>query len=182
MGQLILLDDAAAAGGLQIAAHGRGRLRGGEGADQGAVKGAFFAEIGAMDDRLPFAKLTGEFGLERFELGLGIGLGALRGDLDRIAACRRGRCCATGALGASVRATRERGGSAAGAAPCATGTMASGALPPALGAVILAGASVALGRAAVPGRRSRPGRRGRGIRVADLVRANGDGVNLLGLT
>src|SRR5580693_8583191 len=56
---LILLDDAAAAGGLQIAAHGRGRLRGGEGADQGAVEGAFVAEIGAMDDRLPTAELAG---------------------------------------------------------------------------------------------------------------------------
>src|ERR1700694_4831399 len=100
----ILLDDALAAGGLQTAAELVGIARGPERPHHGAVIDTLRAEIDAPTERLAVPELPGKLGLQAAEGGLRVSLAPLRGDLDHIAAARRGgrnrgkprrplRCC-----------------------------------------------------------------------------------------
>src|SRR6516225_6914222 len=99
--RLVPLDDALAAGRLQVAAELGSFLRRTEGADQGAVVNAFFAEIGALDQRGVGPEHRGVLGLESLVGRLGVGFAPLGGYLYEISAA--GTACVGHSLGGICR-------------------------------------------------------------------------------
>src|SRR3974390_3652439 len=85
-GPLVPLDDALAAGRLQVAAELGSFVRRTEGADQGPVVNAFFAEIGALDQRGVGPEHRGVLGLQSLVGRLGVGFAPLGSDLYEISA------------------------------------------------------------------------------------------------
>src|SRR5687768_12347582 len=92
--ELISLDDALSAGGLQAAAELRRLVDRGEGAHHRAVIDSFVAKVRAPDGRLTVAEKTWEFRLQAAERSLRVVLTALRGYLhERTRRAIVGRRC-----------------------------------------------------------------------------------------
>src|SRR5204863_1928113 len=123
-GLLIPLEDALPAGGFQVSADLRGLIGGPEWAYQGAVVNALVAEVSTLDHRRMRSQYGRELALKSAIGCLGIGLVALRGDLNQItravdAGSGRGldrvdvsepRSCIGGGGRRPLRNQRHRGG------------------------------------------------------------------------